>query len=322
MFTGIPSDRVHCIATPLHLSYPQEVLEEIKLVFPQPLLGAMKFGIQVALYRGLNQFHHLRKLTIPGELLGSMVLNRLGQLEDLRYLKITSASAPPYFTLTSNPLLFQALRSLDIEGPLSFIYTLASVLPPCPSVRSLYLSVASLQSPRDSEDTLSKVLTLFPKLKNFTYKVKNLHGRETSRRFNLKPLLASANLVKVIIEHPHGLALSSSEMRGYLQAWPRAKLVLLNPNPALGHWRNEKGFPSILPSYDALTDLADFKGLKEFGVYLNNPQIIWDRNQVFIGRSDNTTLERLALGTVLTLDKRTRTAIQRKFPNATVISSP
>jgi hypothetical protein len=92
----------------------------------------------------MDQFHHLRKLTVPGDLLCSMVLNRLGQLEDLRHLKITSASSLPYFALTSNPPSFQALRSLNIEGLLSFIYTLASALFPCPSVRSLYLSVTSL----------------------------------------------------------------------------------------------------------------------------------------------------------------------------------
>ena len=37
---------------------------------------------------------------IPGELLGSMVLNRLMQPEDLSYLKITSALILPYITLT------------------------------------------------------------------------------------------------------------------------------------------------------------------------------------------------------------------------------
>jgi hypothetical protein len=168
---------------------------------------------------------------------------------------------------------------------------------------------------------LSRIAKLFPTLKKLFYKVKNLHESETSRWFNLRPLLDFSNLVKIIVEHPRALVLSSSKMRQYLQAWPKAKFVLLNPTPALGHWRNDKGFPSILPSYAILADLVEFQRLRVFGVYLNNPQIIWDRNQVFIGIPDNKTLERLDLGTVVTLDTRTRTAIQCKFPNAAISSS-
>jgi hypothetical protein len=325
IFTSLKKVRLAVTATSVEfilqtlITFP--VVNDIKLLFSPPLSGETTSDIQMALYRGMDQFHRLKKLTIPGELLSFMVLNRLMQLEDLSYLKITSASALPYFTLTSNRLPFQALRTLVIEGPLSFIYALASVLPPCPSVRSLYLSATTLQSAGESENTLSKISTLFPKLKSFTYKVENLHKNETSHWFNLQPLLAFPTLVNVIIEHPHALALSSFTVRHYLQAWPRAKLVLLNPNPALGPWRNKNGSPFILPDYDTLADLTDFQRLREFGVYLNNHQIIWDFNQVFIGKPTNTNLKRLALGTVFTLDNRTRTAIQRKFPDVAISSS-
>lgn len=118
------------------------ILSEIMLDLPRPLFGEIKFDMQVALYRGLDQFHHSRKLTIPGELLCSMVPDRLGQLQDLRSLKITSTSAHPYFTLTSDTLNFQTLRSLDTDGPLSFICTLAFVLPQCP-FNSIHLSLGT-----------------------------------------------------------------------------------------------------------------------------------------------------------------------------------
>jgi hypothetical protein len=75
----------------------------------------------------------------------------------------------------------------------------------------------------------------------------------------------------------------------------KAKVVLLNPNPALGHW----GSPSFLPNFDTLADLADFQRLKEFGgIWSFLDQIIWDCSQAFIGRPRNTALERLTFNTL------------------------
>ena len=293
-----------------------------QLVLLRPKSFSLSSGIKTvingSLIAGLRGFDHLRKLTLPLDVVCDDLLDCLAGIVGLRELTLTPAtSLIPTSSRHAVTGQFPNLRSLRVSGSLS---DLASVVRACVHpltnvITFVGVVTRSLQHAQEMRDAMQVVATHCGGLRAMEINIEHVHGMENSVWLDFAPLLRGCpNLEKFTIKHPRPLPLSDANIRNMLVTWPLAQHLSLNPRPSLPPWRIERGSQCYLPTLGCLGHVAENAGrsLLHFGVYLNTRS---GHGEMVRGAS-LLTLKELDLGTSR-INGRTAKLIRPLFPEAT-----
>lgn len=257
----------------------------------------------------------LATISLPLDLISDSLVERLSTSPHLQQLILSrSHSALPLRTLKSQPPL-STVQHLSLRGFMADLMEVVNAVGS--SLQTIYIHAPLLQDASEMHLALRAVAASCPLLRELTIHLEDIHFQENASWVNLNALLRCSTLERLVIQHPCPLPISDSLLTAMIHAWPYAKVVSLNPRPALGPWT--PGW-DILPTFNCLVAVAQAGCyLRHFGIYLGG-----DGGSSLFGDDlpARETLNELDLGwtDMGSTDDLHINSIKHLFPNAKIIT--
>lgn len=247
------------------------------LKITHPFLHSLPFGsrlaVPAALVEGLYRFDHLRKLSLPADVLCDPLLDVLGYIQDLREVEIIARrTSVPIYLLAPGRGQFPSLCTLCVVGSLSDLKRTIRAFSRhgTGTIQSIYVDAEQLCHKEEMQKALRCITTHLTALRVLGIRIRGARASEDATWMNLSQVGEFPTIREFVIQHPRPLPLSDHDIRVFLQNWPAAEVVSFNPSPSLPPWNTPSGMIRPPPTLNCLVDTARVGGqLRNFGVYLN-----------------------------------------------------